>query len=382
MWKQLVLVVVLAGGGLVGWQNRAEIQELTGLSLGAPEGDPGRQGGPGRSRGGGRDQAVPVIVEPVTKGEDSVQLAAVGTGQARHSITIYPKVSGQIAALDFAAGDKVSAGQELVRLDDRQAKLAVELSQAKLAEAKLTLERYETLLKRNAIAEATVQTSRTAAKTAELELEQAQDALTDRTVMAPYAGYVGIPKVGIGDRVSETTAIVTLDDRSTIEVEFSIPEAYLARLQTGLPIKASNTGFRGRVFEGQIAEIDSRIDPATRTVNIRATIPNAQDLLRAGMSFDITLTLNGSEYPSIPELALQWERQGGHVWRITDGKAEKIAVTTVKRIGGRILVDAELQAGDIVVVEGTQRLRPGREVKFEKPIPEETQTSEGGSAAL
>lgn len=383
IWKQFFLIIILAGIGFGAWQNRAEIRELTGLSLGASKDENVREG---RSRrgggGGGREQTVPVIVEPVAKAEDIARLTAVGTGQARHSITIYPKLSGQIVALDFEAGDKLSEGQILVRLDERQAKLAVELAQAKQAEAMQTLERYEILLKRNTMAEATVQTARTAAKTAALELEQAQEALLDRTVKAPYAGFVGIPKVEIGDRVSETTAIVTLDDRSSIEVEFSVPEAYLSRLKTGLPIKASNTGFRGRVFEGKIAEIDSRIDPATRTVNLRAVIPNPNDLLRAGMSFDITLTLNGPEYPSIPELALQWEREGGYVWRITDGKAEKIAVSTVKRAEGRILVEGELETGDLVVVEGTQRLRPGRDVNFKNAAPEETQTSDRGSAAL
>lgn len=381
IWKQLVLITIIAAVAFGAWQNRAQLEELAGLSSGSEQGESGRRGA-GRGRGGGREQGVPVIVEPVTKAQDNVQLQAVGTGQARHSVTLFPNVSGQIVAIEFDAGDKVETGQVLARLDERQAKLAVELAQAKQAEAKLTLERYETLLKRKSIAEATVQTARTAARTADLELEQAQEALTDRVVKAPYSGFVGIPKVEIGDRVSETTAIVTLDDRSAIQVEFSVPEVYLARLNAGLPVKASNTGFPERAFDGQIAEIDSRIDPATRSVNIRATIPNPQDLLRAGMSFDISLALQGPEYPSIPELALQWERQGGHVWRITDGKAEKVAVRTVKRTEGRILVAGELAAGDLVVVEGTQRLRPGRDVTFEKPVPQETQTSDRGSAAL
>ncbi|MFP3921850.1 MAG: efflux RND transporter periplasmic adaptor subunit, partial [Dichotomicrobium sp.] len=184
------------------------------------------------------------------------------------------------------------------------------------------------------------------------------------------------PQVEQGDRVSDTTPIVSFDDRSVIQVEFEVPEIYLDRIRVDHPITATTAGFRGQEFQGRITQINSRVDSQTRGVRLRAALANPGDVLRGGMSFTVELVLEGEEFPTIAELALLWERNGSYVWTVKDGKAEKTAVSVVKRSQGRVLVDGDLEPGQLIVVEGTQRLRPGREVRFERP--EATARNEAG----
>ena len=376
IWKQLIVIAMIGGAGYALWDQREEVTRLTGITFGKEaEGD---QAGGRRGKRGQGNNAVPVIVEAASLEKAVDRIEAIGNGLANRSVTIYPEVSGIISKIGFSAGQLVNADDILVQLDDAQAKIAVKLAETKLADTRRTLERYTALLKKNAVAEATADTARTAVTTAELELEQAQEALAERTVRAPFDGVVGIGQVERGDRVSDSTALVTLDDRSKIIVEFDVPEIYNNRLSLGQKVTATSAGLRGETFEGEITQINSRIAPATRSVRVRATLPNQNDQLRGGMSFQVTLVLEGKEYPSIAELALLWERDGAYVWSIgDDNKAKRVKVDLIKRAGGRILVDGDLKDGQLVVVEGTQRLRNGREVSFDAPAP-----SSEGTAGL
>jgi RND family efflux transporter MFP subunit len=305
-------------------------------------------------------------------------IRAVGTGRAERSVTLYPKQSGLVASVELTAGQQVEEGKELIRLDDSQEKLAVGLAEAKFNEAQRNLERSTSLLTRDAVSQVTVDTAKTALETTRLELEQVKQSLADRTIRAPFAGVVGIPGVEEGDFVTQSTALITLDDRSTITLEFDVAELFLGRLKKGLEVEATNGGFQNRVFKGAIASIDSRIEATTRSVRVRAELPNADDLLRAGMSFVVTVRLEGDEYPTIDELAIRWEREGAYVWRIADNKADKVRIEVIKRLEGRVFVSGDLKEGELIAVEGTQRLRPGREVTFAEPAPE----AAAGSAGL
>ena len=197
----------------------------------------------------------------------------------------------------------------------------------------------------------------------EIELAQAREALADRVVRAPFAGVVGMAAVETGDRVSADTALTTLDDRRSLLVDFQLPELYLARVQAAQAVRATTPAWPDRVFEGRVSEIDSRIDPVTRTARVRATLPNTDDRLRPGMSFQLRVVLAGQTRVSVPELALQFDRDGPYVWAVREGNAQRVAARPLRRTGGRVLIDAELRAGEQVVVEGVQRLREGRPVR-------------------
>jgi RND family efflux transporter MFP subunit len=217
LWKQILVIVVLFGVGYGVWHQRERVMQFTGISFGQETKREGR-------RGGG-DNKVPVIVEQVTLTKAVDTIEAVGSGLANRSITIFPKVSGLITEIDFQAGRRVKQGDVILKLDDAQTQIAVRIAETKLAEAKRILERSVALLPRQAIAQATVDTARTAVKTAELELEQAREAFEDRTILAPFDGILGIPQVELGERISETTPVTSLDDRSVSVVEFDVADA-------------------------------------------------------------------------------------------------------------------------------------------------------------
>jgi RND family efflux transporter MFP subunit len=165
-----------------------------------------------------------------------------------------------------------------------------------------------------------------------------------------------------GDRVAEDAEITSFDDRSRILVEFDVPEALLGRMSLGLKVEARTPAVERETFDGEITAIDSRVDAATRTARVRVAIENPADVLRPGASFAINVDLRGQDYPAVPELALQFSRGSLNVWRVDDGVAEPVEVQLVRRRSGIVLVDGPIAPGDRVVIEGTQRLRPGTSV--------------------
>jgi RND family efflux transporter MFP subunit len=308
-------------------------------------------------------EAVPVIVANSTELPDTVTLELPGSGQAQRSVTLFPLVDGEVDSVLFRPGQAVKAGQLLVRLSDRAEQLAVDLAAARLQTASLLARRLEATAGSGAVPEIEIEQAVAVRRSAEIELAQARQALTERSVRAPFAGVMGIAAVERGDRVSPTTALTTLDDRRQLVVAFSVAEAHLNRLRLGQPITATHPAYPSQPFIGRVSEIDSQIDPVLRTVRVRATLPNTEDRLRTGMSFRVRLVFEGEARVSVPALALQFDREGAFVWAVREGKVQRVAARVVRRSGERVLVDSALASGEPVVVEGVQRLRPGRAVR-------------------
>jgi len=142
-------------------------------------------------------------------------------------------------------------------------------------------------------------------------------------------------------------------------VSFAVPEILLGQLPVGSDIALSTWSDSRTQALGKVVEVDSRVNPDTRTFLVRAHVDNSEDRLRPGMSFRIVLTLEGRRYPVIPEVALQWGGDGAYVWSIQDGRAKRVEATIVQRSEGKILVDANLPEGTLVVAEGVQSMREG-----------------------
>ncbi|RVU39111.1 efflux RND transporter periplasmic adaptor subunit [Hwanghaeella grinnelliae] len=309
-------------------------------------------------------QTVPVLVEAAGEAPDQVTIEAIGTARAVRSVTLYPEVEGEVVALPIQSGQRVKANQVMMKLGDRSATLSVRVAETRVREAKSALARADKLRKTNVRSPANVEDAEVILERATLELEQAREALDDRTLRAPFDGIVGIPKIEIGDRVNSTMEIVTLDDRSTLLVEFEVAERYLSRLTLGMSLDARTPTFPDRRIDGTVDEIDSRVDPVSRTVLIRAAFPNAEDILRPGMSFFVTLILPGPVMPTVPELALQWRDGTSFVWKIDEGTTKRVDVIARRRLNDTVLVEGDIAPGDLVVVEGVQRLRDGRHVEI------------------
>ncbi|MBB1250705.1 efflux RND transporter periplasmic adaptor subunit [Rhizobium sp. G21] len=318
---------------------------------------------PAQSNSRRRNQGpLVVVVEPAGEGRVNDRLSALGDGDAIRSVAVTPFVSGQIAEVMVNAGDRVKQGQVVARLDDEVEKIALDRAKVDLKSAETTLTRNRDLKK--IVSGADLQIAETAVDTARLAVAGAQVNLERRLIRSPIDGVAGIVNITQGDYVTSATQIVTVDDRSRLLVDFWAPERFAGLVEEGQEVSAQPISRPGKSYTGKIAAIDNRIDPASRTIHLRAEIANDGDELRAGQSFDVTLALGGDRWPSVNPLSVQWDSQGSFVWRVKDGKVERVAAAVIERNPDRVLVDAKLAAGDMIVTEGLQRLRNGAEVQI------------------
>ncbi len=325
-----------------------------GLSLAACE-----SAAPPETPKGKKSKPTPVVLAEVRLEAEQQRLEAVGTSRALKSVILYPAVAGEVVAVKFRAGQTVAANAPLLELDKRDETLAVKLAQVRLEEASLLYRRYQRTEGSQAVSPTLIDEARAAMESARLELARAEVALADRTLKAPFAGVVGLTDIDPGDRVTPATEIASLDDREVLLVNFAVPEIFMREIQPGQTISLQPWHRNAPAYQGEVVEISSRIDPRSRVFQVRAKVDNRDDRLRPGMSFRVTLVLEGQYYPAVPEVAVLWGGDGAYVWAVENGQATRIPVTIVQRREGRVLVEAALQAGDRVVEEGIQRMREG-----------------------
>ena len=313
------------------------------------------------------ERGVPVIAERLRFERTRTRAEAVGTSRAAVSAEIYPATSGEVTRVNFEPGQFVREGEALIELDRRKEKLAVEQAALQLEDAERLYDRYRRSAGSGAVPPTTLDAARTAAELARVELRRAQIALEDRTITAPFDGFAGSTDVDPGDRVTPDTRVTTLDDRRHLFVSFKIPELFIGEVGPGDEVTLETWGTRGQSVTGEIVDIGSRIDPQTRTFVVRAKVENADDRLRPGMSFRVGADVEGEIYPVVAEAGVQWGTEGAYIWSVSDGIAERKAVRIIERREGRVLVDGDLGSGEIVVVEGVQRMREGIEVRHDLP---------------
>jgi len=310
-------------------------------------------------------QSVPVVVEPLRYEYGNTRLEVVGTSRARLSTELYPAASGEVVAVNFEPGQAVRAGDVLVELDSRKERLAVRLARLKLEEAERLYSRYQRSADSGAVLPTMLDAARTATEIARVELESAEIALGERTVEAIFDGHVGTTDVDPGDRIGPDTLITTLDDRSSLLVSFQVPEDYVGQLGEGDIVGLGSWSGTGQAFEGEVVDIGSRIDPVNRMFIARAHVDNTDDKLRPGMSFRVNVDVEGERHAVVSEIAVQWGAEGAYVWRVIDSEAVRMPVQVVQRRQGRVLIDADFSDDEVIVVEGTQRMRDGVSVSYD-----------------
>lgn len=386
IWNQLLLSAAVLLGGLCFWVYLSADAGRTLVSMGAPEaivstinpkarepasatvaGSGQRSTGAGGNRqnsSGG--QAVLVATRPVGAGIVNDSLSAIGDGEAIQSVIVMPQAAGTINEILVKSGDQVKKGQVLAQLDDDEQIILRDQAQVLLRSAKEKSESYQNL---KSFSRLEVLDAQIAEETAQLALTNAQLSLKRRSVVAPIDGIVGIVAINIGDNVTTSSNVVTIDNRSELLVDFWAPERFAVQVKTGMPVEAASISRPGQTFKGSVEAVDNRVDPASRTIRIRAKIPNGEDELRAGMSFGVTMRFPGETYPAVDPLAIQWDTQGSFVWRIEDHKSVKARVRIIQRNPDAILVAADLNEGDAIATEGLQRVREGGAVRIagEKP---------------
>jgi membrane fusion protein (multidrug efflux system) len=157
--------------------------------------------------------------------------------------------------------------------------------------------------------------------------------------------------------------ITTLDDTKIIKLDFSVPETFIAIVKEGLPHSARSVAFTNREFKGTIVSIDSRLDPTTRAITVRAEIPNADGVLKPGMFMNVRLQEERGQVLTIPEQALVPEEGRQYVFLVSNERAKKREVSIGRRKPGKVEIISGLVAGDEIVVEGTQKVRDGARVR-------------------
>ncbi len=188
-------------------------------------------------------------------------------------MTLFSETEGEVVAFPIESGARLSRNDVVMRLDSRDAQLNVRVAQIRVKEAESALDRATNLRDKNVRSKANVD-DEFILERAKLELEQAREALADRSLRAPFDGIVGIPKVEVGDRVTRSSEIITIDDRSTLLVEVEVAERFLSRISLGMPLSGKTPSLQDRDIDGRIVKIDSRVDPVSRTVLVRAAFDN------------------------------------------------------------------------------------------------------------
>lgn len=320
----------------------------------------GSEGGPTQAT----VPAIPVVTSSAEMRLVARRVEAVGTTLSRRAIEIVPLASGRVEEIAFEPGQFVEAGDVLVRLDDDIERADLAEAEAKLQQTVLALRRARALREKNAVPEATVDQLVAEEASGRAEVDRARRRLADRTVRAPFAGVVGLRRVDLGARVDENTVLTTLDDRSEMEIEFSLTESFYGQIYPGQPVVATSVAFPGRSFEGTVATIDSRVDPTSRAFKVRARLPNPDLTLPAGMFMHVAVALESRDAIMIPEEAVVVQGSRTFVYVVEDGRAKVRLIEVGHREPGFVEAVKGLAAGETVVVRGTERLRDGIPVEI------------------
>lgn len=341
---------------------------------------PGAETGPGVPGGGpgGHAMYAPAVSMVATQAAAVGRtLDVIGEGRALKSVALVSEATGIVTEVNIEPGKQVSEGDVLLRLDDTEQRIALERARAQYPIAKDNAERYADLVKNESASALEAEAAFNNYKAIEADLRAAEFAITQRVIRAPFDGVIGLTEIEPGDYVRAGDVVTSLDDTSSIVVEFAVPQETASSIAIGQKVTAQLAS--GACHEGAVTGIDSRIDAATRTLKIEATFDNEESAMLPGAVFSVSTTSEGEPAVSVPGLAIQWDRSGPFVWkRGPDGTALRAAVDILQRTDSTVLVKGEISPGDLIVWEGSDRVRSGL------PLPGKTSPSqprEGAAAA-
>lgn len=313
----------------------------------------------------GADSPRIVVVERLTFEYETSLIEAVGTAQAKRSVTLFTSVSDEVISVNFVPGQAVKKGTVLLELDSRLQDVNMQRAEIQLEDAHRNRERVKNSFEKGAVTEREVDDANTISRLAKVTLLEAQENKENRLVRAPFDGIVGLTDVEVGDRITPQTQITTLDDRTGLFVNFVAPELAVSFLMEKPTVQLQPWTDRMTLLPAKVAEIDSRVSIQDRTIRARALLDNQNDQYRPGMSFRVTLEVRGELYVAIPEAALSWGANGAFVWLVENEKAKRVGVQVEQRLRGRILVTGNLSDGETLIVEGIQGLRDGQSVDIQ-----------------
>jgi membrane fusion protein (multidrug efflux system) len=331
---------------------------------------------PGKNAGAaakGASTGVPVKIGTVRTGTISEEISAVGTLLANESVMIRPERDGRITAIHFTEGQLVRKGEKLVSLDtaEIEAQLAAATSEMSLNRSRL--KRAEELHEKKFISAQALDDAREALNQSTARHAEVKARLEKSAVIAPFEGVAGLRQVSPGAYAKAGQDVARLEGIGTLKLDFRVPENYLGKIRTGQEVQVRMDAFGAETFRGEIYAIEPSVDEQTRTVLLRARVPNPGVRLKPGMFARVILVLETRENALIvPEQALVPQGAERFVFRLADGKAVMAKIELGLRRPGEVEIRSGLTAGETIIVDGQLRLRDGAPVTVlaDKPQPQ------------
>lgn len=323
----------------------------------------------------------PVTISASIANEKNWQaiLNSVGTLTAVNGVDISSEVPGIVKEIRFESGQFVQKGDVLVVLDTsvEQAQLKDNLAQAKLA--KLDLDRNKALIVKNAVSQSQLDTLSARFDEANAGVEQVEARIRQKTIVAPFSGKIGIRAIDLGQYVSAGASMVTLQSLDPLYVQFNLPEQYLNEIYLQQPVKINVNIGKGKILEGVITAINSKVDQATRSIMVQATIPNKDNQLFPGMFALVEVILRQhSNVVTLPQTAISYSLHGDSVFIIkTEGKdsddkpilkAYRQYVEVGERRGNEVAILKGLKKGEQVVTSGQLKLQNGTHIEIDNSV--------------
>ncbi|MBK1720939.1 efflux RND transporter periplasmic adaptor subunit [Thiocystis violacea] len=323
-----------------------------------------------RAQPGGPSASKPaaVIVAQTRAQAITDDVEALGTLKANESVSITSNVTETISVVHFDDGQRVKAGALLVEMTSAEEHALLEEARVRVDEAERQYQRVKSLVAQRSASESLLDERKRDLDTTRAVLVALESRLADRIIKAPFGGVLGLRNISRGALVEPGDLITTLDEDRVMKLDFSVPSIYLADVAPGLKILATTAAFGDEVFAGVVRGVDSRIDPVTRSVLVRALIPNPDAKLRPGLLMQVELLTKPRNGIVIPEAALLHEGMGHFVMVLAEGNAgltaERREIEIGTRLPGLVEVRKGLELGDRVVTDGNDKLRPGQPLEI------------------
>ncbi|HPE72331.1 MAG TPA: efflux RND transporter periplasmic adaptor subunit [Candidatus Competibacter sp.] len=311
---------------------------------------------------------LPVKAAPATHATLNVEVTAVGTLRADETVMVRPEIAGRVETIHFREGQKIRQGEPLVTLDQEEYQAQLASSAAQLALEQSSYRRLQDMDRQQLASQQNLDEAKAKLDTARAQQELNRVRLSKTVIRAPFDGMIGLRKISPGAYVKPGDDIVALESLGAMKLDFRVPETYLARLAVDQRLAARVDAYPEQRFEGTIYAIEPALDEETRTVLLRARLPNPDNKLRPGLFARVSLILERRENTLVvPEQAIVPVGQTTFVYRVADGKAVMTPVKLGLRRPGLVEILEGLSAGDLVVTDGQLKIRDGAAVQVLPP---------------
>ncbi len=365
LWGTIALLVLAlaAGGGYWIGQRQAPAPMAAAPAGPGAKGAAVGPGGPGATGGGVTVEAIKVTTASLPQ-----SITTVGSLRSDESVTVRPEVAGRISFIGFKEGQPVGKGTVLIRLDSSVNEAELQQARANLVLAKSKYERAVDLAKSNFISGQARDEAENNYKVAQAAMQLVEARLAKTEIRAPFSGVIGLRQVSIGDYVKEGADLVNLESIDPLKVDFRVPEVYLKLIKVGQVLQVVLDAQPSKVFEGRVYAINPLVDAAGRSIVIRAQVGNVGTTLRPGMFARVRLiTDQRQDALIVPEQALVPQGTEQFVFRVLDGRAQRVKVEIGQRADGKVEILQGVAAGDLVVTAGQLKLRDGVPVVVARP---------------